>query len=314
MSLQTILDLGLALLTLAVTAWTIAARETFAAVVRYVVAGLLLSLVWVRLYAPDVAMTESTIGAGVTGVLLIGAANRLGRGDARPDETVSLTFKLVAAALCLAVTAALATAVLMLPDPVPSLAPDAMANLAPTGMGNPVTAALMAFRGFDTMLETVVLTLAAVGVWSLAPNGFWGGAPEPVRAARPEGALVFLAQILAPIGLVVGVHLLWVSKDEPGGAFQGGAVMAAMWLLAVMARLAEPPEVRARWLRYALAAGPAVFLLAGLSGLPLAGVFFGYPEGFATPVILTIEVFKLFAVAVTLALLVWGPPARKASA
>ena len=313
MSLQPLLDLGLALLTLAVAAWTIAARQTFAAVVRYVVCGLLLSLVWVRLYAPDVAMTEAAIGGGVTGVLLIGAANRM--GDAGPSpESGGLLFKLAAAALCLMVAAALAAVVLLLPDPGPTLAPQAVANLAPTGMGNPVTAALMAFRGFDTMLETVVLTLAAVAVWSLAPNRFWGGAPEPVRASKPEGALVFLAQILAPIGLVVGVHLLWVSADKPGGAFQGGAIMAAMVLLVVMARLTDPPEVGARWLRYALASGPAVFLLAGLIGLPLAGVFFGYPEGFAKPIIIVVEVFKLFTVALTLAMLVWGPPGRKASA
>lgn len=313
MSLQPILDLGLALLTLLVAAWTIAARETFAAVVRYVIGGLLLSLVWVRLYAPDVAMTEAAIGGGVTGVLLIGAANRIGRGKA-PAQRPPLTLRIGAAALSLCVAAALAAVVLTLPDPAPTLASEAIANLAPTGMGNAVTAALMAFRGFDTMLETAVLMLAAIGVWSVAPSRFWRGAPAPLRPAVPDGALVFLAQILAPVGLVVGVHLLWVGADKPGGAFQGGAIMAAVTLLAVMARLVDPPETGAPRLRLALASGPAVFLLAGLAGLPLVGLAFGYPEGFAKPIIIVVEVFKLFAVALTLAMLVWGPPGRKARA
>ena len=79
MTLFDALDLGLAALVLGVAAWTIAAREMFGAVVGYVAYGLLLAIVWVRLYAPDVALTEAAIGGGVTGVLLVVAATRLGR-------------------------------------------------------------------------------------------------------------------------------------------------------------------------------------------------------------------------------------------
>jgi uncharacterized MnhB-related membrane protein len=77
MSVLQALDIGLSALVLAVAVWTIAAREAVAAVVGYVAYGLLLSLVWVRLFAVDVALTEAAIGGGVTGVLLIGAAARL---------------------------------------------------------------------------------------------------------------------------------------------------------------------------------------------------------------------------------------------
>ena len=75
-------DAILAVTVLAVAGWTIVARDTFAAVVGFVAYGLLLALVWVRLAAPDVALTEAAIGGGVTGVLLLGAAARL-RGMAR---------------------------------------------------------------------------------------------------------------------------------------------------------------------------------------------------------------------------------------
>ena len=70
-------DVGLAVLVLAVAVWTIVARDTFAAVVGFVTYGLLLTLVWVRLDAVDVALTETAIGSGLTGVLLLGAAARL---------------------------------------------------------------------------------------------------------------------------------------------------------------------------------------------------------------------------------------------
>ena len=77
----TVFEIGLAVLLLGVATWTILVRDTFAAVIAFVVYGLLLALVWVRLSAVDVALTEAAIGSGVTGMLLLGAAARL-----RPTE------------------------------------------------------------------------------------------------------------------------------------------------------------------------------------------------------------------------------------
>ena len=241
-------DLALAAIVLGLAAWTITAREIFSAVVGYVAYGLLLAIVWVRLYAPDVALTEAAIGSGVTGVLLVAASTRLGRLPT-PEAPPGAALKVAAAALSLLVAGVLAAAVLTLPDPAPSLAPEADKELAATGLGNAVTAVLIAYRSFDTMLEKVVLVLAVVGVWSVAPDRFWGGAPAPLGPAAPDAALVFLARILAPIGVVIGVQMFWVGADDPGGAFQGGAILAAMWIIVMMARLTEPPRVGAGWLR-----------------------------------------------------------------
>ena len=183
-----ILDLGLAILVLAVAAWTVAARELFGAVVTYVAYGLLLSIVWVRLYAPDVALTEAAIGSGVTGVLLVTSGARLGRaGEARAVRAPGLSQRICAAALAVLAAAALAAVILLLPDPAPTLAPEARQGLAATGLGNPVTAVLIAYRSFDTMLEKIVLLLAVVGVWSVAPDRFWGGAPARPRPGEARG-------------------------------------------------------------------------------------------------------------------------------
>jgi multisubunit Na+/H+ antiporter MnhB subunit len=307
-NLLPVLDLGLAILVLAVAAWTIAAREAFGAVVGYVAYGLLLSIVWVRLYAPDVALTEAAIGSGVTGVLLVTSGARLRRAGEIEAAAPGLSQRVLAAALAVLVAAALAAVVLMLPEPPPTLAPEAREGLAATGLGNPVTAVLIAYRSFDTMLEKVVLLLAVVGVWSVASDRFWGGAPAPLGRARPQGALIFLDQTLVPLGILVGVRIFWVGADEPGGAFQGGAILAAMWMIAMIARLTGPPRIGARGLRLALIAGPAVFLAVGLAGLGMAGNFFAYPAGFAKPIILFIEAFMVLTIAVTLPMLVAGPP------
>ncbi len=311
MSVLQALDVGLALLVFAAAAWTVFAPGAFAATVGYVVYGLLLSLVWIRLFAVDVALTESAIGSGVTGVLLIAAARLRGVEATIAEQSQTRLTRLFAASLCVLVAAALAGVVLLLPNQGPSLAPQSMEHLPETGLGNPVTAVLIAYRSFDTMLEKVVLVLAVVGVWSLAADRNWGGAPGEIRPKRPEPTLAFFAQVLAPIGLLVGVHIFWVGADEPGGAFQGGAILAAMWMIVMIARLTEAPQANALWLRIALVAGPIVFLVAGAAGAVVAGGFFAYPPGLAKPLILFIETFMTFTIAVTLAMLVAGPPRRE---
>ena len=224
-------DISLVVLVLGVAAWTIAARATFAAVIGFVAYGLLLALVWVRLAAPDVAMTEAAIGSGVTGVLLLGASTRLRpAASPAPGEKPGIALQLAAALLCVLVTAGLAAIVLLLPEPALTLAPAAAANIAATGLGNPVTAVLMAYRAIDTLLETVVLALALVGIWSLAPDGVWGGFPGQRHHADSDGVLTFLAQMLMPVGTLVGVHIFWIGSVAPGGEFQGATILAAMWI------------------------------------------------------------------------------------
>ena len=155
-----------------------------------------------------------------------------------------------------------------------------------------------------------MLVLALIGVWSLAADGAWGGIPGQGQPGRRDDALVFLARLLPPVGIVVGVYLLWAGADEPGGAFQGGALLAAMWLLAMMAGLAAPPAVSSRWLRLAVVGGPALFLAIGLAGFFIADAFLAYPVAWAKPLIIVIEVALVLSIAATLGLLVAGPPER----
>jgi len=67
--------LGFALLWLAWRA--LASPNLFKAIVLFIAFGLLMALAWVRLDALDVALAEATIGAGLTGALLLTALARL---------------------------------------------------------------------------------------------------------------------------------------------------------------------------------------------------------------------------------------------
>jgi energy-converting hydrogenase B subunit D len=74
-----LLDLALALLLPALAWIALAHRRLTGGIVFFIVYGLVLAVVWYRLDAPDVALAEAAIGAGITGVLLVGAVSRLRR-------------------------------------------------------------------------------------------------------------------------------------------------------------------------------------------------------------------------------------------
>ncbi len=77
MVLQWLFD-GLLALTLLWLAWrALRSPDLFTAIVLFIAFGLVMALAWVRLQAPDIALAEAAIGAGLTGALLLAALARL---------------------------------------------------------------------------------------------------------------------------------------------------------------------------------------------------------------------------------------------
>ena len=66
-----ILDLLLVIALLWSAVRSLMTQDLFHAVVLFIVFGLLMALVWARLHAPDIALAEAAIGAGLTGALLL---------------------------------------------------------------------------------------------------------------------------------------------------------------------------------------------------------------------------------------------------
>jgi hypothetical protein len=101
---------------------------------------------------------------------------------------------------------------------------------------------------------------------------------------------------------------MWVGASAPGGKFQAAAILAAMWLLVWLAGLGVPPRSGSRALRWAVAAGPLLFVAIGLLGVVLQGAFLAYPPGLEKPLILLVEFALTGSIAVALALMVLGQP------
>lgn len=77
MLLEWSFDLLLTLMLLWVAWMTLSSPGLLRAIVLFISFGLLMTLAWVRLDAPDIALAEVAIGAGLTGALLLSAWARL---------------------------------------------------------------------------------------------------------------------------------------------------------------------------------------------------------------------------------------------
>jgi len=185
-------------------------------------------------------------------------------------------------------------AVLALPEAGAGLSAAVAGGLRSSGVENPVTAVLLNFRAYDTLLEIAVLGVAVVAIWSLAEM------PRR-RAGAPGLVLAFLVQVLVPFMMLLGAFLLWAGSHAPGGAFQAGAVLAAALVLLLLAG-APLPGTMAGWpLRALLMLGPVTFIAVGLAMIPLEGHFLEFPPAGAKHLILLIEAASAVSIAAILA-------------
>lgn len=302
-------DLLLAAALVALAAASLLVRAPGTGSVLFIAFGLLLALAWVRLGAADVALAEAAIGAGVAGALLLDAAAQFGRGAqasapgttdriARGDATHTRArtrlglSTLAVVVLSAAFGAALLYAALAV-DPVSGAATRGVtASLTNAEIVHPVTAVLLAFRAYDTLLEIGVLAIAVVAAQA-AP-------PVPRAPIARDPVLARVAGITVPLAVLVAVYLLWAGATRTGGAFQGGAVLAGALLLARFARLPFDPVPAPAARRAVLAVGLAVFIAVGLAAGAAAGAVLAYPRGWTGALVLAIEAALMISIAASL--------------
>lgn len=296
-TLWSLLDLMLVSVLALLAIGALHSRNLRHAVILFIVFGLVLALVWARLRAPDVALAEAAIGAGLAGALLLAALRDAPASYGQPStRTWSLLVSLLVALLGAGVGWALLHG-LENGDPV-RLAGQVRSSLESSGVSNPVTAVLLNFRAYDTLLELAVLLAALLGVLALGP------ARAPYRHAGP--VLGGLVAWLVPLLILVGGYQLWVGARSPGGAFQAGALLAAAGVVLHLAGRERAGLPSGKLLRAVAVGGTGVFTVVGLVTLWREGAFLAYPDGWAGSLILLIETFATLAIAVTLVLVYLG--------
>jgi multisubunit Na+/H+ antiporter MnhB subunit len=293
-----VFDILLALGIVFTAAATLFTHDRVGSVTGFVVTGLLVALSWVRLGAPDVALAEAAIGAGLTGALLLRSVRRLKPTENHISRPVhQLLAALISAGLAIALAWAVYTA------PATALYPALIdKRLAGSGVSNPVTAVLLNFRVWDTLLEIAVLFVALVLVRIVTP-----AFPRP--AALGQLMLPF-ARIIVPMCAFLAGHLLWQGASVPGGAFQAGAILAGGLLVLMLGGFVVPTPRLMSWGTMLAFAGLAVFALAALGTEALTGTLLLYPDGTEKIWIIAIEAALTLSIAAMLCLLFCGMPRR----
>ncbi len=276
-------------------------RNLYASVLLFIAFGLALALIWARLGAADLALAEAAIGAGLTGVLLFTALARQ-PGAADLPEISGTRLRLGAAVVVLPMLFLMVQGLASiggLPNEAePQLPAMITQHLDETGVSHPVTAVLLNYRAWDTLLELAVLLLALLGARQLGPRRLDLAEPWPLLRAW--------ARVVAPLLVLAAGYILWRGASAPGGAFQAGALLASGVVLLRLSGLLP----RLRWsflpLRLLVLGGLLVFLGVAMLTAWLGQGWLTYPAGAAKSIILLIETVATLSIAASLSLLVVG--------
>jgi multicomponent Na+:H+ antiporter subunit B len=179
--MEILINMVLLTLLAVITIAIISQRSLLGAVVLASIYSFLMASVMIVLDAVDVAMTEASVGAAISTVLLLAALHLTKTREEAPRRG-----RVLPLLLCGAVGAMLVWGTLVLPSfgtgdaivhqhVAPRYINDSVRE---TGVPNVVTAVLADYRGFDTLGETTVIFVAGIGVMLLL-----GGLRRKDRAA-----------------------------------------------------------------------------------------------------------------------------------
>ncbi|NRQ01038.1 monovalent cation/H+ antiporter subunit A [Marinobacterium sp. xm-d-530] len=251
-------------------------RKRMIALIAVSVVGLIVSLIFARFSAPDLALTQLSVEV-VTVILLMLALFFLPQVTAKAASPSSVVRDLGLATLIGGVMATISYA--MMTHPQTSIADFFIANSKTGGGGtNVVNVILVDFRGFDTFGEITVLGIAGLGIYKLIArmklfmpsadlNGIpWSNDHHPMMLATVSRALL-------PLALLVSAYIFLRGHNLPGGGFIAGLVTAVALILQYIANgvdfMRERSKLNYQWL---ISVG---LIIAGATGM--GSWLFGYP-------------------------------------
>ncbi len=150
-------------------------------------------------------------------------------------------------------------------------------RLVPQELGAPnvITGILLTYRGFDTLGEVAVLFMVAASVGLVLGSRRAGrrtSTTDRRHETRPSSEIVRTgAEIIVPLICIFAAYIIMNGHLSAGGGFQGGAVIASAVLLTLLAFPQYQPNLE--FLSITESVAGALFVLAGIAGLTMAGGF-----------------------------------------
>ena len=219
-------------------------RYRLLALVLVGIVGLIVSVSFAYLSAPDLALTQISVEV-VTVILLLLALNFLPkRTPVNSSDRARGTHAFIAT-LAGVGFGALSYAILRRDFAFPPISDYMLANSYSGGGGtNVVNVILVDFRGYDTFGEITVLGIAALAIFALTETLLKGRSGRRLRnwvhdmrraGDRHPLMLVVATRVILPISLIVGIFIFLRGHNQPGGGFIAGLVVAISLVMQYMA-------------------------------------------------------------------------------
>jgi len=166
---------------------------------------------------------------------------------------------------------------------------------------NLVTAVLFDWRGFDTLGECMILVTSVLVTGMVFGRGIFNAEflkeiyTDSEEESDTEIGFTSLIKVLAmPLSIILmalGISIILGGHITPGGGFQGGALIAAAYILSIVAfGTSTPIKFKHHFLEVLESFGALLFMSIGLLGIIVSGYylfnfgsFLGYPV-FISPV------------------------------
>ncbi len=265
---------GWAMLVAATAGLVFLHRNRFLALILIGIVGLMVSIGFVFLSAPDLAMTQFTVEV-VTIILLLLALNFL--PNRTPIESTALR-RVRDAGVAIAGglgTFALAYHYLLRDAVLTPISDFHLGNSYKGGGGtNVVNVILVDFRGFDTYGEIIVLGIAALIIYALTETLLDGPVrrrllnrvpDQPQAGDKHPMMMVVLTRVIMPVVLMVGFYIFLRGHNEPGGGFIAGLIVSIAVVMQYMASGFQWTTARLRYPYHGIIG--AGVLIAGLTGI-----------------------------------------------
>ncbi len=219
-------------------------RNRLLALVLIGVTGLIVSLSFNYLSAPDLALTQISVEV-VTIILLLLALNFMPQDTPRessPGRRIRDVVLSLGAGLGVG---GLIYALLTRDFALPSISEFHIANSYKGGGGtNVVNVILVDFRGFDTFGEIIVLGIAAIIIFAITEAVLGSKVRARLINRKPERPLagdthplmmVVATRVMMPIAIMVAAYIFFRGHNLPGGGFIAGLIAAIAVVMQYMA-------------------------------------------------------------------------------
>ncbi len=221
-----------------------------------------MSILWIMLESPDLAITEAAVGAGVSSILFFVTLKKIHAVEKEETSKVpidvedverhwemklfSRIYRFTAIFVSFGIIVILVAVVAQLPEFGAIISPGnnevsaryIEQGMRETGSVNLVTGMILDYRAFDTLGESCVLFISVTCVIVLLrvdnkSDNLSMPTDENDRIYEPKNDIILQksAAFLVPVIMLYGAYVILNGHLSPGGGFSGGAIIGAGLIL-----------------------------------------------------------------------------------